>query len=233
MIRLASIASMAVLGTLLLCSSTAGAQESPVGDEKSTEVAPPGKEATEQDKAISKKDSYLKAKGEAKPRTQQERARWTKRLRRRIGKKPTPPVNIYNKWTHEMLAFDVGDTKAPSEDLTNQFLRCHFTNAPANMDPRLLPVLLQAAKRFKKNRVDVVSGFRDPKYNLSLRKKGRQVARSSEHTLGHAIDFRLPGVGVEALHAWARTLRLGGVGFYSRSRFIHVDVGKVRYWNGT
>ena len=81
------------------------------------------------------------------------------------------------------------------------------------MDPRLSPMLLQAAKRFKVNRVDLVSRFRDPKYNLSLRKQGRQVARSSEHTLGHAIDFRLPGIGIELLHSWARGLRLGGVGF--------------------
>ena len=150
-----------------------------------------------------------------------------------MGKRPTPPVNIYNKWTHEMLAFDVGDTQAPDSEVVNKFLRCHFTNAPANMDPMLHPVLLQAAKRFKVKRVDVVSGFRDPKYNLSLRKKGRQVARTSEHTLGHAIDFRLPGIRIETLHAWARSLKLGGVGFYHRSRFIHVDVGSVRYWNGT
>ncbi len=187
----------------------------------------------EEAKSTSKKDQYLQDKLEAKQPSKAQRKRWRKKLKKRMGKKPKAPVNIYNKWTHEMLAFDVGDIKAPEEAVTNEFLRCHFTNAPANMDPRLLPVLLQAAKRFKVRRVDVVSGFRDPKYNLSLRKKGRQVARTSEHTLGHAVDFRLPGVGIEKLHSWARTLKLGGVGFYNRSRFIHVDVGKVRYWNGT
>jgi uncharacterized protein YcbK (DUF882 family) len=181
----------------------------------------------------SKKDQYLLAKKSAPKTTEVQRKRWQKSLKRRIGKAPKAPVNIYNKWTHEMLAFDAGDVNPPPAEVVNQFLRCHFTNAPADMDPRLLPVLLQAAKRFKVKRVDVVSGFRDPKYNLSLRKKGRQVARTSEHTLGHAVDFRLPGVGIEKLHAWARGLKLGGVGFYSRSRFIHVDVGKVRYWNGT
>lgn len=181
----------------------------------------------------SKKDQYLLDKKSATEPTEAQRKRWHKSLKKRMGRAPKAPVNIYNKWTHEMLAFDVGDVKGPPSEVVNKFLRCHFTNAPANMDPRLLPVLLQAAKRFKVKRVDVVSGFRDPKYNLSLRKKGRQVARTSEHTLGHAVDFRLPGVGIEKLHAWARGLKLGGVGFYSRSRFIHVDVGKVRYWNGT
>jgi uncharacterized protein YcbK (DUF882 family) len=181
----------------------------------------------------SKKDQYLLDKRAAAEPSDAERKRWQKILKKRIGKVPASPVNIYNKWTHEMLAFDVGDTTSPPAEVVNHFLRCHFTNAPANMDPRLLPVLLMAAKRFKVKRVDVVSGFRDPKYNLSLRKKGHQVARSSEHTLGHAIDFRLPGIGIQALHSWARGLRLGGVGFYHKSRFIHVDVGKVRYWNGT
>lgn len=205
------------LSTLCAFLSTAGAQPA---------------EDPEQE-APSKKEQYLLDKAQAKAPPKAEKVRWNKRLDKRIGKKPTPPVNIYNKWTHEMLAFDAGDTKAPRAEVTNFFLRCHFTNAPAEMDPRLLPVLLKAAQKFKVKRVDIVSGFRDPKYNLSLRKKGRQVARSSEHTLGHAIDFRLPGVGIEKLHAWARSLRLGGVGFYNRSRFIHVDVGKVRYWNGT
>jgi uncharacterized protein YcbK (DUF882 family) len=207
---------LAVTFYLMAASSTAHAQEAEL------QAEPP-----------SKKDQYLLDKAGAKKPSDADRKRWHKSLKRRIGKTPKAPVNIYNKWTHEMLAFDAGDINSPPGEIVNKFLRCHFTNAPAEMDPRLLPVLLQAAKRFNVKRVDVVSGFRDPKYNLSLRKKGRQVARSSEHTLGHAIDFRLPGVGIEALHAWARGLRLGGVGFYHRSRFIHVDVGRVRYWNGT
>lgn len=161
------------------------------------------------------------------------KAAWHKKLAKRMGKRPTPSVNIYNKWTHEYLVFDAGDTRQPPAKVANTFLRCHFTNQPIQMDQRLVSVLLQAAKKFKVRRIDVVSGFRDPKYNLTLRKKGRQVARNSEHTLGHAVDFRLPGIDVKRVHAWARTLRLGGVGFYKSSRFIHVDVGRVRYWNGT
>lgn len=182
---------------------------------------------------LSKKQQYLQAKSSAPPTSETEARKWRKRLDKRIGKSPKRPVNIYNKWTHEMLAFDRGDTSEPPAELVNRFLRCHFTNQPTTMDPRLLPVLLKAAQKFGVSRVDVVSGFRDPKYNLTLRKKGRQVARRSEHTLGHAIDFRLPGIPVQKLHAWARSLRLGGVGFYRHSRFIHVDVGRVRYWQGT
>jgi hypothetical protein len=66
--------------------------------------------------------------------------------------------------------------------------------------------------------------------NLLLRKKGRRVARDSQHTHGHAVDFRLPGVSTERLRDWARRRRLGGVGYYQNDGFVHVDVGPVRYW---
>jgi uncharacterized protein YcbK (DUF882 family) len=78
----------------------------------------------------------------------------------------------------------------------------------------------------------VVSGFRHPKYNLMLRKKGHEVARDSQHTHGTAIDFRLPGVATDVLHRWAIGRRLGGVGLYKDSGFIHMDTGRVRYWSG-
>ncbi len=180
----------------------------------------------------SKKDQRLTAKREAPVISPRAKAKWQKQLKRRTGRLPRPAINIYNNWTHEFIVFNAGETTQPPADVANRFLRCHFTNEPTQMDQRLVSVLLQAAKKFRVNRVNVVSGFRDPKYNLTLRKKGHQVARNSEHTLGHAVDFRLPGVGVKQLHAWARSLGLGGVGFYQSSRFIHVDVGKVRYWNG-
>ena len=100
------------------------------------------------------------------------------------------------------------------------------------MDPRLLPTVIAAAKHFKVDHVDIVSGFRHPKYNLMLRKKGHQVARDSEHTHGQAIDFRLPMITTEQLHKWAVAQKLGGVGFYKESAFVHMDVGKIRFWNG-
>ena len=103
----------------------------------------------------------------------------------------------------------------------------------AAMEPRLVAMLLAAAARFHCDVVDVVSGFRHPKYNLILRKKGHQVARDSQHTHGNAVDFRLPGISVRALESWARHLRLGGVGLYLRSDFVHVDTGVIRHWNGT
>lgn len=153
---------------------------------------------------------------------------------RKIGKPPPPVISVYNTWTHEWLALD-GDARAalPSPETVNRFLRCHFTNEPRIMDGALARTLRDAARHFGRDRIDIVSGFRAPKYNLMLRKKGREVARDSQHTHGNAVDFRIPGVSVHALEAWAKSLRLGGVGLYEGSGFVHVDTGRVRYWNGS
>ena len=116
------------------------------------------------------------------------------------------------------------------QDEINEYLRCRFTNDPTDMDTRLLGVLVGAARHFDKSRVNVVSAYRSPKYNLVLQKKGRNVSRNSQHTHGRAVDFRIPGVSVKRLHRYVRGLHLGGVGFYTHSRFIHADTGRVRYW---
>jgi len=105
--------------------------------------------------------------------------------------------------------------------------------ATGGLDAALPRTLRAAARHFGRDRIDIVSGFRAPKYNLMLRKKGHQVARDSQHTHGNAVDFRIPGINVHALESWARSLRLGGVGLYEASGFVHVDTGRVRYWNGT
>ena len=182
---------------------------------------------------VSKKEQRLadKAKAKAAP---PEKGKLDRELKKRVGKKPPLVVNVYNTWTHEWVAIDESragsvEPVIPPESI-NAFLRCHFTNHEKPMDQRLFGVLLSAAKHFKVARVDVVSGFRAPKYNLMLRKKGRRVARNSQHTFGNAVDFRLPGVSTERLRDWAKKQRLGGVGYYQGDGFVHVDTGPIRYW---
>jgi hypothetical protein len=82
-------------------------------------------------------------------------------------------------------------------------------------------------------RIEVVSGYRSPKYNLMLRKKGHQVARHSQHMEGHAVDFRIRGVTTRQVLSYVRSLHMGGVGFYPHSQFVHSDTGPVRYWTGS
>ncbi|HUQ05578.1 MAG TPA: DUF882 domain-containing protein [Kofleriaceae bacterium] len=178
----------------------------------------------------SKKAEYLAAK-QAAPASTSAKPRVSTR---KIGKPAPQVISLFNTWTHEWLALDA-DPKAglPEADTVDRFLRCHFTNEPTEMDGALARTLREAARHFGRDRIDIVSGFRAPKYNLMLRKKGRQVARDSQHTHGNAVDFRIPGIDVKSLESWARSLRMGGVGLYLGSGFVHVDTGRVRYWNGT
>jgi len=146
------------------------------------------------------------------------------------GTKPEKLVNLFNTWTDEWLALAPGEKV--SEETTARFLRDHYTNSPTKMEPRLLEIVQSAATSFNSDTAIVVSAFRHPKYNLILRKKGHQVARDSQHTHGQAIDFFIPRVATLTLHAWAKAQAIGGVGLYIESGFVHMDTGKVRYWNG-
>ena len=147
-----------------------------------------------------------------------------------VGSRVLPLATFYNLWNREAWPVLAG---RPYKRAFQIFLRDHFTHEFTWVDMRLAHILTASALHFRSNRVEIVSGYRSPKYNLMLRKKGHQVARESQHTLGTAVDFRVRNVGTEALHHFVRGLRVGGVGFYPRTRFIHADTGKVRYWSGS
>lgn len=146
------------------------------------------------------------------------------------GTRLSPITTLFNIWTREALPVMPGD---PVESRIHSFLRDHYTNQATHMDTRLVDVLTRAARKFSAARIEVVSGYRSPKYNLMLRKKGHQVARESQHMEGHAVDFRIRGVATRSLLQFVRSLRLGGVGFYPHSQFVHSDTGRVRYWTGS
>jgi hypothetical protein len=146
------------------------------------------------------------------------------------GLRIQPITTLFNVWTREALPVLPGD---PVEQRIHGFLRDHYTNQATRMDTRLVDVLTRAARKFSAARIEVVSGYRSPKYNWMRRKKGHQVARSSQHVEGHAVDFRIRGVPTKSLLAFVRSLRLGGVGFYPHSQFVHSDTGPVRYWKGS
>jgi hypothetical protein len=146
------------------------------------------------------------------------------------GTRLVPITTLFNIWTREALPVMPGDSVASR---IHTFLRDHYTNQETQMDTRLVDVLTRAARKFSASRIEVVSGYRSPKYNLMLRKKGHQVARASQHVEGHAVDFRIRGVPTRSLLHFVRSLRLGGVGFYPHSQFVHSDTGRVRYWTGS
>lgn len=79
--------------------------------------------------------------------------------------------------------------------------------------------------------VEIISGYRSPRTNSMLRAGGNGgVARRSLHMDGRAIDFRLPGTALSRVRQAGLDLKRGGVGYYPRSNFVHVDNGRVRFW---
>ena len=113
----------------------------------------------------------------------------------------------------------------------NQVLRDHRTGDVMNMDSNLIELLnILHHKMDGQQAFHVISGYRSPKTNAMLNKKSSGVAKKSLHMQGRAIDIRLPGCQLASLQQAAIKLHAGGVGYYSRSGFIHIDTGRVRSW---
>ena len=78
----------------------------------------------------------------------------------------------------------------------------------------------------------MVSGYRSPGYNKLRSSQSAQVGKHSAHMEGKAIDIRIEGVTITRLRSYLKKLKVGGVGFYPDSRFVHMDVRPYRYWEG-
>jgi uncharacterized protein YcbK (DUF882 family) len=114
----------------------------------------------------------------------------------------------------------------------NRFLRDHYSGSIGRIDPLLFEQLHRVQQALGNPRgYEVISGYRCPATNTQLRQtRGGGVARNSLHMEGRAIDVRLPGVPLAELRDAAHALRIGGVGYYPDSQFVHIDTGRVRSW---
>jgi uncharacterized protein YcbK (DUF882 family) len=218
----------------------------PVSDERDADLVPPLRERSKKELWLAEKahrpdvhvtDEQLRpprvCHAGQKPLPRQPCAQAAERLAgptSPVGTRVQPLTTLHNQWTRELMTFIPGQ---PYLERFRSFLRDHFTNQATNIDPELADVLVSAALHFRAPRIDVVSGYRSPKYNMILRKKGHQVARESQHMQGNAVDFRIRGVPTEKLLGFVRSLRLGGVGFYPHAHFVHSDTGRIRYWQGS
>lgn len=113
----------------------------------------------------------------------------------------------------------------------NEMLRDWRTGEKGRMDPKLLDLLFQLRQRLRTDEpFQVISGYRCPKTNAMLASKSEGVATKSLHMEGKAIDIDMPSRQLSKIRQAAVDLKLGGVGIYSKSSFVHVDTGRVRYW---
>jgi len=127
--------------------------------------------------------------------------------------------------------FKDGIYQAANLERVNHLLRDFRTNDVHTIDPRTLDILfdLQVAAN-RDEPYEVICGYRSPKTNAALRSRSNGVAEHSLHLEGRAIDVRLGGFPTAKLHDLARQMGRGGVGFYPKSDFVHLDSGPVRVW---
>jgi uncharacterized protein YcbK (DUF882 family) len=148
---------------------------------------------------------------------------------------PPGELALYNTHTAERLAVTYRDRAGRYDPQAlgalDRLLRCHATGKVIAMDVRVIEFLNLVEKRLGGGlEIHVISGFRAPEYNARLVRAGRGVAERSLHTVGRAIDVRLPAVDLRAVWRTAVRLERGGVGYYPRSGFVHLDSGRFRRW---
>jgi len=143
-------------------------------------------------------------------------------------------LSFYNLHTAERLSttfwvdgsYDSGELAA-----IDYLLRDHRTGEVTAIDPALLDRLYALHQTFGEHRTfHVISGYRSPLTNAALSSRSSGVAKRSLHMDGRAIDIRLPGVELANLRKAALAQRAGGVGYYAKSNFIHLDTGRPRFW---
>ena len=125
--------------------------------------------------------------------------------------------------------------KEPTPQRMSELVSDRITGETIGVEPKLLGVLRALASKRAVVRIELVSGYRSPKLNEMLRKKERRVASHSQHSLGHALDFRVEGMTPKEMRREVEALGWkGGIGQYDKpeDRFIHVDVGPDRRWKG-
>lgn len=154
-----------------------------------------------------------------------------------VAAKPQRTLSFFHTHTGERLkvAYCCGGEYQP-EGLreVNHLLRDFRVNETRAIEPRLLDLLFELGGTLETDQpFHVISGYRSPATNAMLRGRGGAttgVASHSLHMVGQAIDIRIPGVRLAHLREAARSLKIGGVGFYPELDFVHVDIGRVRYW---
>lgn len=146
-------------------------------------------------------------------------------------------VNLVNHRTGEktgkLIYFQGGRYYPEALDEINHILRDWRENEVKRIDRDVIDFLSRVHQRLNTNEpLVIISGYRTERTNSRLRGRTRRsgVARNSLHTLGQAIDFSCPSRSVRQISGAARSLRLGGVGTYSRSGFVHIDSGRYRTW---
>ncbi|MGH1403352.1 MAG: YcbK family protein [Alphaproteobacteria bacterium] len=128
--------------------------------------------------------------------------------------------------------YRVGDKYLPEAfERLNYVMRDFRTEEVFPMDPHVVDIMSIIHSRLRaKDPYQILSGYRSPKTNAMLKRNTRGVASNSFHMYGQAVDIRLLNESTREIRNIAKSLQAGGVGYYPRSNFVHVDTGQVRSW---
>ena len=143
-------------------------------------------------------------------------------------------LRFYHTHTGESLNvvyWEEGNYLPESLRELNHLLRDFRTNEVKPITPALFDLLHRIQSGLDtREAFHVISAYRSPATNHMLHENSGGVANHSLHMDGLAMDVRVPGRDLRDLRQMALSLKAGGVGFYPASQFVHVDVGRVRYW---
>lgn len=143
-------------------------------------------------------------------------------------------LHLHNALTGENLdiTYWVKDEFVPEAlKALNRFLRDPHNGNVTEIDPKLFHFIHDIAGKIgAKGTINIISGYRSPATNDRLRRRNSAAAKGSFHVKGKAVDIRIPGYSVKSLRRAALDLKQGGVGYYPRSKYIHIDTGPVRNW---
>lgn len=157
-------------------------------------------------------------------------------LQNAVAQGDTRTISLHHVHTKEDLTITykrAGRYDPAALKKINWILRDWRRNEEIETDPHLLDLIWEAQREVGATQpIHIICGYRAPETNAMLRRRSGGVAQFSQHTLGRAIDFFIPGVPLEALRNVGLRLQRGGIGFYpaSGSPFVHLDVGSVRHW---
>jgi uncharacterized protein YcbK (DUF882 family) len=148
----------------------------------------------------------------------------------------TRTISLYHVHTKESLTitYKVDGRYIPSAlAKINYLLRDWRRKEVIRIDPKTIDLMWELHADLGSTRpVHIICGYRSPKTNAFLKRIGRNVARKSQHMVGKAIDMYFPDVSNERLRNSALVRQVGGVGYYGRGGFVHIDSGHVRHWPG-
>jgi uncharacterized protein YcbK (DUF882 family) len=159
-----------------------------------------------------------------------------KALQNAVAEGDTRTITMHHMHTGEDITITFkrdGQYDEAALQKLNWFLRDWRRSEQTQMDPHLVDLVWEVQREANTGSpIQVVCGYRSPETNAMLRHRSSGVARFSQHMLGHAMDFYIPGIPLEQLREIGLRLQRGGVGFYpeSGSPFVHMDTAGIRMW---